>query len=103
MLCDHINGNGLDNRRNNLRTCTNAENLQNRPKQKNNTSGFKGVFLNKLTGKWEARIYSRKTRTYIGLYKNKIDAANAYNEKATELFGEFARLNKIPIHEPKPV
>ena len=93
-LTDHINGNSLDNRRKNLRSATNAENGRNRKVSSNNTSGYKGVrkFNN---GKWITTIRYNGRRIYIGLFKDKHEAAKAYNEKALELFGVYARLNEI--------
>jgi len=60
-----------------------------------NTSGFKGVVWSKERKKWEAQISYFERHINIGRYKDKIDAVLAYNQKAIELFGEFARINKI--------
>lgn len=95
MYTDHINGNGLDNRRNNLRVCTRSENQMNRKLQKNNTSGYKGISWNKRKERWAVRIYLNSEGFFLGYFNNKIKAATAYNQKAKELFGEFARLNNI--------
>lgn len=93
FVVDHINQNKLDNRKCNLRFVTHSQNHANQIKQKNNTSGFRGVSWNK--GKWEVRIkYFGKT-LHFGMFNNKIDAAKRYNIKAHELFGEFALLNKV--------
>jgi len=93
---DHINNNGLDNRRNNLRVCTNKENLRNRTiKQSNNTSGFRGVYWNKRKRKWEASIGINSQRKHLGYYESKTDAAMAYNRAAIKYFGKFAKLNHI--------
>lgn len=99
-LVDHINGNSLDNRRENLRICTMSQNLANQKIRKDSTSGFKGVCLgNNKTNKWRAYISKKegeKTKQHhLGFFKTKEDAAKAYNKKAVELFGDFARLNKI--------
>jgi hypothetical protein len=88
---DHINGNGLDNRKCNLRIASAWQNNMNVRKNKVNTSGFKGV--DKSLKKWKARIQYGRKRIHIGTYNNKIDAAKAYDKKARELFGEFANLN----------
>ncbi len=88
---DHINHNGLDNRRCNLRICTRSEQQHNRCNQKNSTSGFKGVYYFK--SKWMSRICYKGKRVYLGWFSNKIEAAKAYDRKALELFGEFALLN----------
>jgi len=91
---DHINGNGLDNRKSNLRKCTNQQNCINRPKQINNTSGFKGVFLRK-SGKYRAGIRFNQKLIHLGTFVDKIDAAKAYNDAAIKYFGEFAYLNDV--------
>lgn len=91
---DHINVNKLDNRKKNLRICTREENCRNTNIQKNNTSGFKGVywFQNRY---WRAKIQFKNKRIHLGFFRNKIDAAKAYNEAAKIYFGEFARLNYV--------
>jgi hypothetical protein len=89
--CDHINLDTLDNRDENLRNCTNSQNCANRLKQKNNTSGYKGVFKN--GNHWMARLKKNRKPIYIGTYLTREEAARAYDEKASEIFGEFARLN----------
>lgn len=90
---DHIDGNGLNNQRSNLRVATKAENLMNRGKNKNNTSGYKGVSWHKGAGKWTVNIMSYGKSVYIGLYPELIAAARAYNRAALKYHGEFARLN----------
>lgn len=90
---DHINGDSLDNRIENLRICTASENNSNRGNQKNNTSGFRGVTWNKQTQKFRACIWSDRKRFYLGSFDDPIEAAKAYDRKADELHGEFARLN----------
>jgi hypothetical protein len=91
---DHINGNGLDNRKENLRICNRTENQHNRKIQSNNTSGFKGVCP--WRGKYMASIRNNKKLHFLGYFIDPKEAAVAYNERAKELFGEFARLNPIP-------
>jgi hypothetical protein len=93
MQTDHINGDRLDNRRENLRICTNAENMRNSKKHKNNTSGFKGVSRCKDCNRWRAYINCDNDRHNLGLFLNPVDAAYAYDTKAIELFGEFANIN----------
>ena len=63
---------------------------------KNNTSGYKGVYFNKKANKWMSYIRYNNKLINLGLFVNPIDAAIAYNNKALELFGEYARLNIIP-------
>lgn len=92
---DHINGNGLDNRRCNLRICERHENALNRKININNLSGFKGVSWFKLVKKWRAQIQYKKIVYYLGSYEKRIDAAKAYNEAAIKFHGEFAKLNQI--------
>lgn len=94
-IIDHINGNGLDNRKCNLRICERHENALNRKKNINNVSGFKGVSWFKHSQKWRAQIQYKKIVYYLGSYENPIDAAKAYNKAAIKFHGEFANLNKI--------
>jgi len=93
MMIDHINHNGLDNRRENLRICTRAENGRNRGKQKNNTSGYKGVYWAKSNKRWRAQIKKDNKLIHIGMFDILEEAARAYDAKAKELFGEYAQLN----------
>lgn len=93
LICDHKNGNGLDNRQKNLRNCNRSENNMNRKLTDRNSCGFKGVFFLKQTGKWRAAIGLHNKHFYIGSFSTKEDAAKAYDKKAKELFGEFAKLN----------
>lgn len=95
-LVDHINMDKLDNRKENLRVCTKAENARNSSKSKNNTSGYKGVYLNKRTNSWMAAIIVNRKQLHLGYFKNKLDAALAYNEAALIHHGEYARLNEVP-------
>lgn len=95
MHVDHIDANGLNNTKHNLRLCTHSQNQQNMQKPKNNTSGFKGVSWNKRDQKWRANITINHKNIHIGRFDTIFDAANAYNKKAIELFGEFANINKV--------
>ena len=91
MVTDHINHNTLDNREINLRVCTCSQNLTNRGKQANNTSGYKGVFED---GKnWLAQIRFNGKQYYLKTWPTKEQAARAYDEAAKRLHGEFADLN----------
>lgn len=96
--CDHINGNGLDNRRSNLRLATQAENCRNTKLRKNNTSGYRGVSLcrHRPFGKWIARIGINGTVKTLGYFDRIEDAIKVRNAAAIALHGEFARLNVIP-------
>lgn len=90
MVVDHINGNPMDNRCSNLRVCTQAQNsLNNHGAKFNSKSGHKGVYWHKAAQKWCAEVVYDGTRHYLGLYKNKLDAAEAYNNKAKELHSQF--------------
>lgn len=95
LYTDHINNDKLDNRRCNLRICTNSENQTNRGKYKRNKSGYKGVCWFKQTNKWQAQIRKNNKRFHLGYFQNKIDAAKAYNQKAIELHDNFVYLNRI--------
>lgn len=92
---DHINGNGLDNRKCNIRICERHENALNRKKNINNLSGFKGVSWFKPSQKWRAQIQYKKIVYYLGCYEKHVDAARAYNDAAVKYHGEFAKLNQI--------
>lgn len=89
---DHINGNGLDCRRSNLRLASRTENMRNMKLPKHNTSGFKGVSW-LPSGRWRAAIRSNRKTMHLGVFENIEEAAHAYDSAARELFGEFARLN----------
>lgn len=97
MVTDHINGNPLDNRRSNLRACSNSQNRCN-GKIKISSSKYKGVFWHKSAKKWVSQIVVDKKAHYLGIYEKELDAAKAYNNVAKKYHGEFARLNEI-IHE----
>lgn len=93
---DHINGNTLDNRINNLRICNQSENNMNRKnKNAHNKSGYTGVFWKKHAKKWSAQISYKNKSIHLGYFNVKEDAARAYNQKCLNLFGEFAKVNKI--------
>lgn len=96
MTTDHKNGNSLDNRRCNLRIATHSENQFNRGKQKNCSSKYKGIHWDSTYGKWKAKIHKDDTTLHIGYFASETDAAMAYDYKATQLFGQFARLNFPP-------
>lgn len=93
MEVDHINMDGLDNRRCNLRLATRPQNRWNRIKNSNNTSGYKGVWYHKRDHLWCAEIGASGGRHRLGRFASPIDAALAYDAAALQLHGEFARLN----------
>ena len=89
---DHINGNGLDCRRSNLRLADQTLNNANaRPRV--GTSRFKGVYFDRSRGKWSARIQSRGRQSFLGRFDSEEEAALAYDAAASVHFGQFARLN----------
>lgn len=96
-IVDHIDGNPLNNKKSNLRGCTPSENQQNRNKQSNNSTGYKGVFIMRNKGRKyiKAAISVKGKQYHLGVFKTKEDAARAYNEAALKYHGEFARLNEI--------
>lgn len=89
---DHKNGDTLDNRLENLRECTRAENLWNMKRPDRNNSGVKGVHWDRRDQRWVATITVRGTVHCLGYFRDKADAASARAKAATELHGEFARI-----------
>jgi len=99
-VIDHINGNGLDNRRANLRLATVAQNAWN-SKKRNPISGYKGVYFDRQKRIWRAAIGCNRKRIHLGYFKNKIDAAHAYDSAARKLHGDFASCNfESPTNRP---
>lgn len=94
VLCDHKNGNPLDNRRCNLRTCTASQNIMNVRLTSRNTSGFKGVFWNKNLHKWRVQIVANKKQIHIGHFQKKEEAAAAYAVAAEKYHGEYANTGR---------
>ena len=93
---DHINGNGCDNQRDNLRICTHQQNVRNCKKcTKDTSSKYKGVCWHKTNRKWQAYIGANKKVIYLGYFDIEDDAARAYNVAALHYFGEFAKPNFI--------
>lgn len=91
-MADHINGNGLDNRRCNLRKCTRTENARNQHARRG-VSQYKGICRDR--GKWYARIQVDGKRASLGRFSDEVEAAKAYNMAAIEHFDKFANLNRI--------
>ncbi len=89
----HVNGDGLDNRRANLRLSTPREDGARRRLNRNNTSGYRGVSWHAPLGKWRAGIVRRPLKLHIGYYATAEEAARAYDDKARELFGDGAYQN----------
>ena len=93
LQVDHRNHNTLDNRKSNLRICTNSQNSMNRVLYENTSSQYKGVYRNKNAKKWRTCIEHNGKKIHLGLFTNEVEAAKTYNKAAKELFGEFAYLN----------
>lgn len=92
-LVDHIDGDGLNNQRANLRPASDAQNSKNKKMHRDNTTGFKGVF--DFHGKYQAAICVDYRRIHLGTFPDRASAARAYNDAAIKYHGEFARLNPI--------
>lgn len=88
---DHVNGNGLDNRRSNLRVATTSQNICNARIRSDNKIGLKGVALHRQTGKFRARIKANGRDIHLGLFETADAAHYAYSEAARIFFGDFAR------------
>jgi hypothetical protein len=94
LMVDHINHNGLDNRKANLRLATCAQNSYNRRQgRKNKSSKYTGVSWKQWTKKWAAIICYKKKNIIVGYFENEIQAAKAYDKAAKKYHGEFASLN----------
>jgi len=90
-VVDHINGNTKDNRISNLREATLSQNQHNSIKPKNNTSGVKGVYFNKKSQKWMARVYVNYKCIYLGTFKNIEDAKQSVVNARKHHHGAFAK------------
>jgi hypothetical protein len=90
---DHLDGDGLNNQRKNLRACTKDENNRNKRIDRRSTTGYKGVVKIKKNGYYRASIMNNKKRKHLGIFKTPESAALAYDEAAKKYYGEFARLN----------
>jgi hypothetical protein len=99
FLPDHKDGNGLNNRRSNLRFATPGQNCANsRPRK--GSSRFKGVCFKKgrISRPWQAEIMKNYTKRHLGMFETEEEAAVAYDQAALEQWGEFARLNLPAVH-----
>lgn len=92
--CDHIDGDGLNNQKSNLRLVTNSQNQANNITT-TGTSIFKGVSFHKKDKKWRAQIQKDGIKYHLGSFNTEVEAAIRYNMAAKEMFGEYARLNII--------
>ncbi len=94
QMIDHVDGDGLNNCRANLRPVTQSQNSANQRKVRG-TSAFKGVSFDKNRNMWAAEIGCGGKRFKLGRFKSETEAAAAYNAKAREVFGEYGRYNEI--------
>lgn len=91
FLIDHIDGNGLNNRKNNLRKATVSQNQQNRGVPKNNTTGFKGVCFSTRQNKYKSSIKVNGTLCHLGFYDTPEEAHASYCRASLEMHPEFGR------------
>lgn len=94
---DHIDGDGLNNQRSNLRPASALENNRNARKHTPGYSTYKGVSWCKREGRWFAQIQHQRKHRHLGYHSTEIEAALAYDAAARELFGEFAHLNFVAV------
>jgi hypothetical protein len=92
---DHIDGNGLNNQKSNLRICTHHQNQFNKSFSDKNKSGFKGVSSHQNSEKFRARLKLNGREIHLGLFSDKMEAALAYDLAAVKHFGQFARTNAM--------
>jgi hypothetical protein len=93
LKTDHINGNGLDNRKSNLRVVTQQQNTWNLTKPSHNTTGYKGVYWR--ANRWEAAIHKNNKKYHLGRFTKLKEAIVAYNNASLKFFGEYAKPNQI--------
>ena len=91
-VTDHIDGNGLNNQRDNLRVCSQSQNRMNVNKTKSNNSGYKGVSWHETRKKWRAFIYYGGIQIYLGSFKTKIEAFKIYCVASKKYHKEFSNL-----------
>ncbi|HYH39897.1 MAG TPA: HNH endonuclease [Azospirillum sp.] len=94
-VVDHISGDGLDNRKSNLRICTAAENIRNQKARVGCTSRFKGVRYRADTGKWSAEIQYQGKQIHLGTFVEEVAAARQYDRASRLMFGSFAKTNAM--------
>lgn len=102
MMIDHINLDGLDNRKENLRIAANSQNVMNQGLRSSNSSGFKGVYWKTQENRWVAQIRSNGRYWFLGYFDDPVLAAIAYDMAAQEIQGEFARFN-FPLEGERAV
>lgn len=93
-ITDHINGDGLDNRKRNLRICSPAQNIHNQGiRSGKKSSQYKGVSWSTEKSKWRAQIVVRPKSIHLGYFDDEESAAEAYDNAAEKYFGNYARVN----------
>ena len=92
---DHINHDGLDNRRENLRLCSPSQNMRNSRKRKGTSSRYKGVYWQKDRSAWRAQAYLNGKLIYLGTFRDEDDAARAYNDWLAENAPRFGTFNDV--------
>ncbi len=102
MVTDHIDRNGRNNCRSNLRNCTRKENLWN-SRSPGNASGFKGVWYNRKRRLYEAGLYRDGKKVYLGSFNDPVEAARVRDEKAADVHGRYAFINLPELLTPRPV
>ena len=89
FVVDHIDHNGLNNRKNNIRICTQSQNCMNKKVQLNNSSGYTGVSFHKIKNKYQATIMVDRKQIHLGTFNTALEASEVYQTAAKKLFGEF--------------
>lgn len=95
LYVDHIDRNGLNNQRSNLREATRSKNMVNRSNFINSKSKFKGVSWDSQRNRWKVYVVNDGVKNFVGRFKSETEAALAYNEACKKIHGEFACLNLI--------
>jgi len=93
VVVDHIDHNGLNNKKSNIRICTQSQNCMNKRTQSNNMSGYRGVSFHKRKNKYQATIMVNRKQIYLGSYDTALEASEAYQAAAKKMFGEFYCIN----------
>ena len=91
--CDHIDFDGLNNQRDNLRPANRSQQVAHMRGRSDNTSGYKGVVWSKYHSRWQAQTMVCGKRKHLGYFDTAIRAAKAYDDAALKYFGDFAFLN----------
>lgn len=99
-MVDHIDGNGLNNRRANLRIATKSQNMMNSRVRRDSSSGYRGVTFCRFTGRWQANIKAKGKRIFLGRYDTPEEASEVYQKAAEKYFGEFRRVDSMGQRRP---